>query len=208
MGAEDKELSCHQLKALVSHVAGIQRLHPRGWTGNSCKNPAWPCCVCVVVGWGENSPVSAREPAPGCSRASGGREGARPRSIWSGCLTVPTPGPQPVCQEPHPGPRSRAPPGSTRRCQVATQTACGLPVNVQPSGNRKLPFITRKRGRGQRGAQAVPELAGRGGACLDGQSSLSSALCSELWKFRGQLGHLPMGLWGPPAAVEEVSAAP
>lgn len=61
------------------------------------KIPAWPCCVCVIVGVGGEFPSPRmRGSLPQGTPDSWRQEGARPRGIWSGCLTVPTPGHGPV----------------------------------------------------------------------------------------------------------------
>lgn len=116
-------------------------------------------CLCWYWGWGENSPsLRKRGNLPQDALDIWRREGARPRGIWSGCLALPTPWPQLWSREdPTRGRDGKFHQAGRPGCaawgeDVATQlNVLVSPVNFQLSGNRTLPFITRKM-QGVRGA--------------------------------------------------------
>lgn len=181
MGGRGRGLSCQQPGSSF-HLTNSR--DPKGYilrdgqetpAKNSCLALL---CVCAVVGLGgEFSQFEdVREPAPGCS---GHLEAGRcpSRGIWSGCLAVPTPGHSPGSRRNPPGPRWRVPPGSPWcAAKWPLSATCRSPRGTSGflgTGSCRL-SSGKRRGRGRGGAQAVPEPAGR----VDGESSLSSALCS------------------------------
>lgn len=115
-------------------------------------------CLCWYWGWGENSAsLRKRGNLPQDALDIWRREGARPRGIWSGCLALPTPWPQLWSGGTPPGAEMASPTRQAGRLHMLVSS-----VNFQLSGNRTLPFITRKM-QGVRGAPAVAAPAGRVG---------------------------------------------
>lgn len=152
-------------------------------------------CVCTVVGsGGEFSQFEdVREPAPGCSRhLEAGRCPALRHLEWVLGCAHPRARPR-FQEEPHPGPRWRVPPGSPwYAAKWPLSATCRSPRETSGflgTGSCRL-SPGKHRGRGRGGAQAVPEPAG----WVDGESSLSSALCSQSWKPRGPARPPTLGL--------------
>lgn len=152
-------------------------------------------CVCTVVGLGgEFSQFKdVQEPAPGCSGHLEAGRCLAPRHLeWVLGCAHPRAWPR-FQEEPHWGPRWRVPPGSPWcAAKWPLSATCRSPWETSGflgTGSCRL-SPGKRRGRGRGGAQAVPEPAGR----VDGESCLSSALCSESWKPRGPARPPTLGL--------------